>query len=317
MSMRINHVIIYGRLNDELEQILSTQCDKTFTYVTDDTLTQELLDCSDAFVGFRLVPGFEYHRLKWIHCLGAGVDGVIKYLPGDADTLLTRTVGPFGEKIAEYCLSYMLRDLQWHTAFERQQARRAWQTLVPRNLAGQRVVVFGTGAIGRRVAQVLSFLGASVVGVSRRGEQNVHFTRVWSIDDVLNRSTASPISCVDWIINTMPLTSATRNLFEDKFFAACQGAALINVGRGESVDNEALLRALDAGRIRCAILDVFEEEPLPTDSPLWRRQDIFITPHISAVTTAREAADCLLSTLAEIERGSARPSNQVDFQAGY
>ncbi|GMA61715.1 D-2-hydroxyacid dehydrogenase [Alicyclobacillus fastidiosus] len=315
--MHIKQIVVAGRLNDELEQILSTQREKTFTYVTDDTLTQELLDSSDAFVGFRLVPGLDYHRLKWIHCLGAGVDGVIKYLPGDADTLLTRTTGPFGEKIAEYCLSYMLRDLQHHNAFQRRQESRTWQALVPGNLAGQRVVVLGTGAIGSRVAQVLSFLGASVAGISRRGEQDVHFTRVWRMDEVYKRAIHSPLSCVDWIVNTLPLTPATRHVFDDQFFAACKGAAFINVGRGESVDNEALLRALDAGRIRCAILDVFDQEPLPADSPLWQRRDILITPHISAVTTAQEAADCLLSTLAELERGSAQLSNRVDFGAGY
>lgn len=256
ITVQITQILVHGRLNRELEQILCEQRDRAFVYVTDHTLTQKLLDSSDAFVGFRLVPGFEYHRLKWIHCLGAGVDGVTKYLPLDADTLLTRTTGPFGSKIAEYCLSHILRDLQCHKAFEQQQRGQSWQPVVPGNLAGQRVVVFGTGVIGKRVAEVLSFLGAIVVGVSRQGKQDARFSRVLRIDELHNHD-FTPLSSVDWVINTMPLTQETRHLFSDSFFDACKGAAFMNVGRGESVDDKALLRALDAGKIRCAILDVF------------------------------------------------------------
>jgi phosphoglycerate dehydrogenase-like enzyme len=120
----------------------------------------------------------------------------------------------------------------------------------------------------------------------------------------------------DWIISTLPLTNETSKLFDRAFFSNLNGAAFINVGRGLTVDEQALIEALNSRKIRYAVLDVLDTEPLPETSELWERDDIVITPHISAVTELTEAIACFLDTLKRIENNEVLP-NRVDFMKGY
>ncbi|EPZ46299.1 hypothetical protein N007_07325 [Alicyclobacillus acidoterrestris ATCC 49025] len=315
--VQLKRIIVHGRLNANLKSHLAGQSGREFIFATDDTLTQALLDTADAFVGFRLVPGFSYEHLKWIHCLGAGVDNVVQWLDPSTQTIVTRTTGPFGQKIAEYSLSYILRDVQCHDVFASEQRRQRWNPVAPGILAKQRILVFGTGDIGKRVAEVLAFFGATIVGVSRSGGQDARFSQVFSIQEIMGPIGADILAGVGYIINTLPLTKETEKIFDDALFCRCEGAMFINVGRGGSVDMDALVRALNASCIRHAVLDVFDEEPLSQTSPIWRHENILVTPHISAVTTAEEAAACLVETARLLESGAHPVSNRVDLRKGY
>ena len=120
----------------------------------------------------------------------------------------------------------------------------------------------------------------------------------------------------DVIINTLPATRATKNLFNKTFFSQCSNTIFINVGRGESVSQEALLNALDTGHVKKAILDVFEEEPLPRSSPLWSHAGVIITPHHASKTTTQD----METSFAQIVKAMKTNTTNdlfVDLSRGY
>ncbi|HEX3015224.1 MAG TPA: D-2-hydroxyacid dehydrogenase [Desulfobacteria bacterium] len=309
--MEIRKILVTGRLYRELEELLKPQIEQEIRCLPEDQVSTADLHWADVFVAFRPTPNYDDTQLKWVHCLGAGVDSFLFGRQWRNDILLTRTVCSFGSKISQYVLGYVLRDLQVQQRLAGFQRRRHWQPLEPVDISTQRFVVFGTGVIGQAVAASLSHFGGDVSGISRSGQAKPGFKRVVTL------SKAKPcLSGAHWLVNTLPLTVETENLFDARLFQGLDNAAFINVGRGASVDECALDEALDRGRLRQAILDVFREEPLPEAATLWNRDDVVITPHIAAVTSAEEAAACFLTTLSKVEANMPL-SNCVNVQRGY
>ncbi|SDC54166.1 Phosphoglycerate dehydrogenase [Paenibacillus sp. UNCCL117] len=311
--MKLEKILLTGRLYAELGQRLAGSIDAELRCLPEAEVGETDLAWADAYVGFRPVPGFRADRFRWVHALGAGVDAYLHRRQWNPATILTRTTGEFGRKIAEYCLGYMLADAQHHESFRKDQAARQWRPKPAAALTGQSVVVFGTGAIGGTVAAVLRALGVTVWGVSLSGTPHAGFDGTSTLeqaDSVLGRA--------DWLINTLPLTERTEALFDERLFRKLKrGSALIHVGRGASLVEEALIRALDEGRVRKAVLDVFSAEPLPANSLLWDRREVWITPHIAAVTDAGEAAEELLATWRLLQQGETELPNRVRIERGY
>ena len=183
--------------------------------------------------------------------------------------------------------------------------------MTPKLLSEQKVMIYGTGEIGQTVAKTLSSFGAQVFGVSLSGKTKEGFNEVMTV-----KSHYSYLSGMDTIINTLPLTEETELLFNADIFQALSGAAFMNVGRGASLDESALLDALKMGKVSYAVLDVFAEEPLKEEHPFWNHPYIYITPHISAVTTPEEGVECVLETLKNIE-GNKPLRNKVDVKRKY
>lgn len=310
--MQIHNIIFTGRVYRELEAAWPGIADKQVRFLAESEVSEADLAWADAFVGFKPVPAFHLKSVRWVHALGAGVDAFVYRKPWKPDVLLTRTTGSFGQKIGEYCLAHMLADLQHHEAFARSQSNRSWNPVPPLPLSGSRVTVMGTGSVGQELARMLQALGVQVSGVSMRGERKPHMDHVYPLSHI-----GDAVSAADWIINTLPLTAQTDKLFGRALFARMNGAGFINVGRGPSVDRAALLEALDQGYLRLAVLDVFEEEPLPDASPLWKRKDVRITPHVAAVTSVEEALSGFLDTLHKLEAGERELVNRVDPLRGY
>ncbi|MCZ8516004.1 D-2-hydroxyacid dehydrogenase [Paenibacillus filicis] len=310
--MNIQHILISGRLQEELKGLAERRKDKHFRFVPENETSEQDYAWADAFVGFKPTEGFSFARLQWVHATGAGVDAFLLGREWPNDVLLTRTTGAFGAKIGEYCLGHILSDLQRHSALVSDQASKRWAPAAAGMLQGQTVILFGTGTVGRGVAERLAAFGVRVIGISLSGRRVPGFTETGSLD-----SAVMLLPEAHWVINTLPLTDATYKLFDEKMFRHMKGAGFINVGRGASVDTRALLQALERQQLRCAILDVFEEEPLPKDSPLWEHPGIRITPHISAVTSPEEAEESLLRVFEHIDKGSFPLPQQVDTQRGY
>ncbi|WP_404446515.1 D-2-hydroxyacid dehydrogenase [Sutcliffiella horikoshii] len=311
--MNITNILFSGRIVKELERLLNSEeilKERDLRFIAEEDVSLEDLHWADAYVAFHPVANFHFENLRWVHSLGAGVDRYMA-LAGKwpEDVLLTRTITSFGQKIGEYTLSYMLKELQHHDRFRDQQGRGEWKMVAPRALNEMEVVVFGTGEIGQELARILRFFGVQVVGVSRSGADKDHFCRVMSMEEV-------SLAKADFIINTLPLTKETERLFDERFFGRMNQAVFINVGRGGTVDHDALLGGLDSDALRAAVLDVFEEEPLPAGSPLWSHPGVTITPHISAITTPEEAVVCFLETLEAVESGG-ELRNWVDVGRGY
>jgi len=201
-----------------------------------------------------------------------------------------------------------------HSSLELAEAQRErrWAPRDIARVAGTRALVVGTGDIGRAIATAFRALGVQVTGVSRSG------TADGTIFSAVHPSSAlgDLVGNADWIVVAVPDTPASRGLISRSVLARCNGAVLLNAGRGSVVDETALLHALDQGWLRAVALDVFATEPLPADSPLWSDPRVMVSPHISGLTTIDGAAHGFLECLESLERGEL-PKWTVDRERGY
>ncbi|SFL57981.1 Phosphoglycerate dehydrogenase [Gracilibacillus orientalis] len=310
--MKINNILFVSPLNQEIQDLIENYAlEKEFRYLTEDELRDEDLVWADAFVSFKTRSSYDYSKVTWVHSLGAGVDNFLLQKNWNENVILTRTICSFGERISEYCLSYILKDLQFHNQFLYHQSDKHWKPITPKMLKEAKVMIYGTGEIGQQIAQVLSFFGAEVYGVSLSGKQKQFFKEVLTVD-----AHFSLLNEMNYMINTLPLTENTEHLFNEDIFKHLSSIGFINVGRGESISESDLLQALELGQIRFAVLDVFRDEPLPQDNVLWKHPNVVITPHISAVTTSEEAVECFVETLENLEKDKPL-RNIVDVKKGF
>jgi len=309
--MEINNILVANRLYKEIKEIVEKySLEQNFRYLPEEEATYEDFLWADAYVGFRPIPNFHFGNLKWVHSLAAGVDRFVS-LKWKNDVILTRTIDMFGKKIGEYCLSYMLKDIQLHDAFSELQSSQTWKVLEPKSLQSQQVVIFGTGEIGSYLAKIFSFFNMKVIGVSLSGSPKENFERVVTFAEAQEQ-----LKSADWIISTLPFTNATNKLLNKNVFNHLHNAGFINVGRGATIDEDSLLYALKKGHVRKAILDVFTVEPLPSTSEFWKMPNVIITPHISALTSPEEGVNCFIQTLSKIT--TRQPlTNVVNIEKGY
>jgi phosphoglycerate dehydrogenase-like enzyme len=264
-------------------------------------------------------------NLGWVHTGSAGVGSSLSPEMLRRDLVFTNSAGIHGPPMAEAVLGMILHFFRGFDLAQPGKAAGRWDTRpfyradAPlRELAGSTVGIVGLGGIGAEVAWRCAALGARVVGLKRTpggkfppGVEAVYgpegFHRVLESSDA--------------VVVTTPDTPETRGMIDAAAFARMkQGAVFVNVARGRIVEEAALIRALQLGHLRGAGLDVFQQEPLPSDSPLWSMENVLITPHVSPVTDRfwRRAADLILHNLAALLAG--RPQdmrNRVDKRAGY
>jgi glyoxylate/hydroxypyruvate reductase len=310
--LRIDHILVVSPMYKQLRVLIEKEnLANQFRFLPEEELSEADLHCADALAAFNLKEAWDFSHVHWVHSLGAGVDKFLYGKDWPDNVLLTRTICSFGQRIAQYCLSHILKDLQFHDEFLANQRQKKWQPMTPKMLNEQKVMIYGTGEIGQATAKALSQFGVEVYGVSLRGKQKEYFKEVMSVD-----SHYSILNQVDYLINTMPLTERSAGFFDAKVFERLNGAGFINVGRGASVNEDALLAAMNRNQVRMVVLDVFASEPLPLDHPLWDHPKVVITPHISAVTTPEEGAACFLDTLRKMEAGLPL-YNLVDINKGY
>jgi phosphoglycerate dehydrogenase-like enzyme len=215
----------------------------------------------------------ELGHVRWIHTLSAGVE----FLPFDllrrSGIVVTNGRGLYADALGEFAVAAMLWFAKDLRRLVRNQEARLWEPYTVARLAGQTVGILGYGGIGRAVGARASALGMHVLGVGRRQERGEP-----TIDEVIPRS--------DYVVLSTPLTPGTYRLFSRERLALMKpDAVLINVGRGRTVDEEALVDALASRRIRGAALDVFETEPLPPDHPLWQLDNVLLSPHTADHTS--------------------------------
>lgn len=281
-------------------------------------ITPELLDWAQAYVGFKRPLTATMGNVRWVHCTGAGVDGWMAPGALPTDILLTRTTESFGPPIAEWALSRALVFTQRFRELEQAQREQRWaRDAEPAMLAGQSVLVVGTGDVGTHVARAFAGLGCRVVGISRTGQPRAeHGTPSVFAELAPFTQLGDAMSKARVVVLTAPLTPDTRGLVNRDILARAQQVVLLNAGRGALLDESAIIPALDAGNLSACALDVFETEPLPPDSPLWHDDRVMISPHVSGPSTAHGTIDGLVETLEALERGE-RPRTTVDRTRGY
>ncbi len=213
--------------------------------------------------------------LEWVQAPGAGVEHEIWTQLLDRGVRLTNAAGVHAEPIAQYVFTYVLNDLRNVDRHREMQAERTWEHIVSDDLTAKTIGIVGMGGIGCAVARIAKALGMRVVGL-RRGE----------IDDPNVDERLGPdglhqlLEQSDYVVLAVPLTDATSGLIGSSALDAMrESGVLINVARGEVVDEPALIAALESRSIRAAVLDVTSVEPLEDDSPLWDLDNCIITPH--------------------------------------
>jgi phosphoglycerate dehydrogenase-like enzyme len=221
--------------------------------------------------------------LRWLQSGAAGFDHpMFRQIVERGVTLTTSHGQALG--IADYVLWGVLDHLQKGPERRAAQAKREWRRMRTREVAGTRWLVIGFGAIGQGVAERARACGAEVMGVRR--SQDPHPAATIVAPDAIE----AHLPDADVVVLAVPLTPDTRQLADGLFFAAMKpGSVLVNVGRGGLVDEAALLAALDEGAPEHAILDVFETEPLPSDSPFWSHPRVTLTAHVSGITEGQIA----------------------------
>jgi len=260
-------------------------------------------------------------RLHWYHMGAAGVEQVINQEGfRDRNLTLTNSSGIAAPNMAEHAMALMLAFARMLPTLERSQRERHWQDweagLKSFELGGQTVVLAGLGAIGQEIAQRAKAFGMRVIGVRRSagGEVPAHVDEVVAIEAL-----DAALAQADHVINTLPFTPDTAKLFDaDRIAAMKPGAYFYNLGRGTTVDEPALIAALESGHLAGAGLDVTDPEPLETDSPLWAMENVIITAHTSGNSPmVRERLTELCIEQIRRYRAGERLLNIVDQTQGY
>ncbi|EWH01121.1 D-2-hydroxyacid dehydrogenase [Halomonas sp. BC04] len=228
---------------------------------------------------------FSGESLKWLHVLTSGVDVLVNRLSsvGNAHKFrVSCSRGVHGIAMQEYVLSMMLFYSKNIALWQERKHHRAWHREPLSMLFQSQVLIFGTGEIGREVARICKFLEMNVEGISRSGRSFDYFDSVYPQECLLSR-----VPFADYIVVAAPLTKETKGVFNHNVFNEIKkGCVLINVSRGEVIDEKALIVALKSGRLKGVALDAFNQEPLPEDSLLWSQNNLIITPHISGISPA-------------------------------
>jgi phosphoglycerate dehydrogenase-like enzyme len=287
-------------LLDRLRSVSSRLVVRQQNAASADKIPHQWWDQVEVLYTFSAIPDLaRTPRLRWVQLHSAGVNHLLDTSLWDSDVMITTVSGIHVPTLAEYALMMMLafahrlpRMLHYQSRAEWPSGR--WRKFVPQELRGATVGVIGYGSIGREIGRLAHTFGLRVLGV-RRGRTRE--PAGYELPELAGLPGSEPDRLVtpdqltnmlpecDYVILTVPYTSATHHLIDQTALRAMKpSAVLVNIARGAVVDEAALIRALHEGWIAGAALDVFEQEPLSGDSPLWEMDNVIISPHVAGFT---------------------------------
>jgi phosphoglycerate dehydrogenase-like enzyme len=304
----------------QLAQIKALAPDMQILVTTDRAKIEEALDDIEiAVASFPRDLFTKARRLRWYQQWGAGADWLMR-APEIAklDFILTNASGVHAVPISEHILAFMLTFARSFHHSMRAQERCEWLRLSRQEifeLAGKTLLLIGVGAIGERTAQISSALGMRVLGVRRDPSVSaLGVEAMFGVDRLLDL-----LPQADFVVLTVPLTQETKGMIGERELRAMKPTAyIINIGRGGTIQEKVLIQALQEGWIAGAGLDVFETEPLPADSPLWKLENTIITAHYSGRTPyyQERGMAIFLDNLRRYRAGEPL-RNLVDKKLGY
>ncbi len=252
-------------------------------------------------------------NLRMIFGLGAGIDHLLRDPDLPRHVPIVRLVDPYmTDAMSEYVALSVLRLHRQDLDYIAQQREAVWREREQKNAAERPVGILGFGTLGQDAGKKLRSLGFDVAGWSRSEKPLPGFATFAGADGLDRLLARSEI-----VVCLLPLTPATRGILDARAFARMpQGAAIVNAGRGGHVVEADLLAALDSGRLSGAVLDVFDDEPLPPAHPFWRHPRVIVTPHVAAETHPATAAPLVRDAIRQCEAGLPI-ANRVDLARGY
>ena len=336
--MALNVLVTMPFSEELLEQVRSVSSGITLSYAPlkkDEGLPKSTVAAAQVLYTWTALPRpEEAPNLRWVQFHSAGIDHVRGHPLLDCDLTVTTTSGIHAVPIGEYVMASILAWAHRVPRMVSYQKRGIWpsgrwEKFVPQELRGATIGIVGYGSIGREVARLADAFGMRIL-VTKRDLRHVHDTgyRLKGTGDPDGElpTRTYPASALrsmlpecDYVVLCVPLTEETRHLIDRAALKAMKSTAyLVNIGRGELVDEAALVEALQKGWIAGAGLDVFETEPLPPGSPLWKMDQVILSPHVAGFTPKydRRAIDLFTANLRRYLDGEPL-MNVVDCRRGY
>lgn len=314
--------VISKYLTDERVRRIREACERVnYEVAFFDDWEKAAAESGDANIVCSAAPDALYSMkdLEWSHTLNAGVEPFIKSgLFDSGKVILTNSAGAYGLAIAEHVVMVALMLFRQMPAYLKSVGERGWLQRLPiRSIDGCKVAIAGTGGLGSSTAKRLKALGASEVkGFNRRGRDAEGFDKTYKISEIENH-----LGDIDLLVMCLPGTPETQNFLNEEMINKLpETAYVINVGRGSTVDQDALIDALNEERIAGAAIDVMYPEPLPKDHPLWTAKNCIITPHISGDTglpySVDQTFEIFIDNIGRYARGEDLV-NVVNIKEGY
>lgn len=280
--------------------------------IDEKTEDAEILVCYNPFQSLDIR---KMKNLKWIQLSSIGIDQVPLAYVKEAGIILTNNKGGYSIPMGEWIVMKILEMLKNSKGLYRLQQQKKWAidtSLL--ELYGKTVGFIGTGSIATEAAKRLQGFGVKILGLNTSGKEVPYFHACFAMEDMEEMLKAS-----DVVVLTIPYTEKTHHLINEKTIGWMKdGVYFVNVSRGSIVDEEALMKHLDSGKIKGAALDVFEEEPLPASHPLWDYENVIVTPHNSWISEMRNERrfETILENMKRYLKGEAL-LNVVDLHKGY
>ena len=313
-------ILVAMDLNENQKEILkSAGEDSHFIFEPDRNLAASHVSEADIIIGNPPTASIKGSpKLKLLQLQSAGTDGYT--IPGvlSSDTVLTNATGAYDQSVAEHALALTLMLQKKLHLYRSAQSRHAWSDRgTVGSIASSVVLVLGFGSIGMCYAQMVRSLGATVIGVKRRSS-----VKPSCVDELYTvEMTDALLPRADIIFSILPNTEETEHFFTlERFSKMKKSAVLINCGRGNAIDPKVLYEALSNEVIAAAACDVFEEEPLPANSPLWELENLMITPHTAGGDHLADTKDKIIAIAAhniQAVLGKTQFRNIIDFKTGY
>ena len=281
MNIGFRHVPFNGEQRAALDAIAHKAGRETIWFEANEEADLSRLATCEALMGYFPPEAFkDLPNLKWVQTPAAGVERLCGDIYASDDVVLTNGSGAFGIDIAEYVVGGVLSLFRHLPGYHTAQTRKVWgREGVGRSIYNSTVCVIGCGNVGCTIANRMKALGAACVrGMDRTARIDSN-----DFDELyLTSDPERALAGADIVAVSLPSTPATKQLVSKAFFDCMnEGTVFVNVGRGVTVDQDALVEHLQAGSIAGAVLDVFEVEPLPSESPLWDMPNVVVTPHIA------------------------------------
>lgn len=311
-----------------IQELYSEQLKELKEKATDYNIVESIeeadKDSVEIIIGWsdELIPLIENDesKVKWVQFAYAGVNDLPLELFAKKNILLTNGSGIHANPVTESTIGLLLGLTRSIVQSAENQKKKRWKDQweneeTAYELAGKTMLIVGAGKIGVQLGRVAKAFHMDTIGINRSGRKIENMDEQYT-----QKELAKIIHKGDIIVNILPLTKETTHLYDETLFSKMkEGVVFINVGRGESVDTSALMDALDHGKVRCAGLDVFEEEPLPENHPLWGYEQVLMTPHIAGRVESypKYIFPIFMKNFEAYVQGEELPENLVKLDEGY
>lgn len=315
----MKRVLIYHKYPEDLVGRLQAEYkDFNFTVCTDKNLLFDYLSDTEIFITFRCTREMLDNAplLKWVQIMSAGVDAIPLEEIKRRGIIITNGRGIHKIQMSEYAIAAMIMLARSFQNIFRNQYDGRWDNSYAQGeINGSTVGIIGLGSIGREIARKAAFFGMNVIGVKNKPEAVEYVSHVYGTEQM-----GEVFKQADYVINLLPATPMTEGIINNSLLSLMKDTScFINIGRGKTVNEEDLIEILKERKIRAMVSDVFNHEPLPEDSPLWKLDNVILTPHVcgSSPVYEEKAMEIIRKNFDAYIGKADRMVSLVDPDSGY